>query len=464
MEKVWSCGGKFSVQVCNFKDANETRKCISTQKLDGEDTCEGEFKIMRFKFNTKIDLDLTKEFEHKMIEFSEASMATAIAMAEEESRLKNPSRFQTVRRQSFDKNDLRGLMGRLRNGSVQSVLRQMVDPEVTHNRANFTITTEIRRVFRKYMTVDELNKLFASWDPNLHPQVNEDNAEGVVNVIFDATSDQDVKSIAKHFKSLLVKNNLYFTHKVIEEVIDGSQCICIDGEFQSGSASCSAQCGNGYHPKICSKTTWCMQAGSNCKSKMDLQSTWAHSKTLTLEFFPERSCKLGEWTDWSRECVDECSATCGGGVCKRRRSCYNPITGEGMPPEECDGPQEHPTSCNTWDCYAGCQPTMANYACQEVNKNKETDRECNTDCSCGCEPCDGKEIILGLEFDGQAVQELLPHTAQVGYPAPEEHDHIRDTIRKTMNKLWEKWMEENEEYRDPKWPEKFLRLEVILKR
>ena len=58
----------------------------------------------------------------------------------------------------------------------------------------------------------------------------------------------------------------------------------------------------------------------------------------------------GGYTDWSE--WGECSATCGGGVQKRARTCTSPPPSHGGPTciEQDLGPAEEEQDCNTQDC------------------------------------------------------------------------------------------------------------------
>ena len=62
----------------------------------------------------------------------------------------------------------------------------------------------------------------------------------------------------------------------------------------------------------CPDLRWCITLGEICTNRM---------------------CKSGEWSAWTAQCTTPCSKTCGGGICKRTRQCFDKEKGGVGSPE-----------------------------------------------------------------------------------------------------------------------------------
>ena len=113
----------------------------------------------------------------------------------------------------------------------------------------------------------------------------------------------------------------------------------VDGgwsEFGEWS-ECSAACGGGTQSRTRSCTNPAPAHGGT-----DCQGLKTESQNCNTDECPVDGgwSEFGEWS--------ECSATCGGGIQSRTRSCTNPVRAHGG--TDCEGVGKENQSCNTQKC------------------------------------------------------------------------------------------------------------------
>merc|ERR1711974_26719 len=119
---------------------------------------------------------------------------------------------------------------------------------------------------------------------------------------------------------------------------------CVDGEWSawSNGTACTATCGGGKQTRsrTCTPPKY---GGMDCSGDATEEQSCNQSP-----------CPVdGGWSAWGA--YTTCTATCGGGMKKKTRSCNNPTPDHGG--KLCDGSESETDTCNTEQCPTTLPPT-----------------------------------------------------------------------------------------------------------